>query len=597
MAIRKIDKKDIDFTKIYGNSSDAMNQGDNTINVNEKYWGDNDELTFNEETGLISEGGVGLGFINPNDLKSGKNVETKEKGWAPGDSVWKGPNDPSVGGSLWKKTTEVSNENSGNDGVNTSSPANDLSEPTIVTFDGSNTKIIETRVSKDGNIISVKETSDDKPTYDQLKQELNDYHQRNDALFEENESTSESHSNIESINNYQDNKSFSEQSSVSNEQEQSVEESKQNVNEIESSPNQDNLDEINERYDNIVEEKGQNSVDYGCGRLTRYQLESLGLVKVDSGTNYGKDYARHIANDNVVTDGHRAIGYETNNANQIETFEKIINDNNGTLENLVISYNQGGSYGDVAGHVMLISKIEDGNVYFVDNFGVDAWETKAKEANVMSISDFENTYLQPKNTANYMTHIVNGDEVVNEEEIPNNETDNNNIENNINIADSNLSGYSGSIASKRNISAEAAQSLGVVTGGHQTYSVVDDSSYTGEVGTIKKSDYDLLIAQVAGEGGNAADDMFGVACTVINRLESGMGSSIRNVLEKGYFPWGETYRGYIPGGKFYNTQSGQDKLVVAKQAVDNALNGYRNMAPNVYYYSGDGVRNYFSDNV
>lgn len=68
MAIRKIDKNEIDFSKIYSTSSDAINHGDNTVKVHDIYWGDNGELTFDEETGLVSENGVGLGFINRDDL-------------------------------------------------------------------------------------------------------------------------------------------------------------------------------------------------------------------------------------------------------------------------------------------------------------------------------------------------------------------------------------------------------------------------------------------------------------------------------------------------------------------------------------------------
>lgn len=164
----------------------------------------------------------------------------------------------------------------------------------------------------------------------------------------------------------------------------------------------------------------------------------------------------------------------------------------------------------------------------------------------------------------------------------------------------NLDGYDGSLVAKSNISSEAASTLGVVTDGHQTYQIVDDSSYSGQSGTISQRDYDLLVAQVAGEGANDSDDMFGVACTVINRVEStNFPSDVRGVLEAGYFPWGKTYKAYVPGGKYYDTPEGQAKLAEAKKAVDNVLSGYRNMNSNVYYYSGNhnDHKNHFSDHV
>ena len=68
MSIRKIEKSEIDFSKIYGNQQNAMEQNGNTVKAKEEYWGDTDDLYFDEETGMVSEGGVGLGYINKNDL-------------------------------------------------------------------------------------------------------------------------------------------------------------------------------------------------------------------------------------------------------------------------------------------------------------------------------------------------------------------------------------------------------------------------------------------------------------------------------------------------------------------------------------------------
>ena len=78
MAIKSIKingkniEADIDFSKIYGTSAEAMNKNrttDNAIkNIHQEYWGDNSELSFDPETGLVKEGNTGLGFINPEDI-------------------------------------------------------------------------------------------------------------------------------------------------------------------------------------------------------------------------------------------------------------------------------------------------------------------------------------------------------------------------------------------------------------------------------------------------------------------------------------------------------------------------------------------------
>lgn len=65
MAINPIRLDEINFDEIYGTSSDAISGNGNTVKVNQKYWGDNGNLTFDDTTGLVMENGVGLGYINP----------------------------------------------------------------------------------------------------------------------------------------------------------------------------------------------------------------------------------------------------------------------------------------------------------------------------------------------------------------------------------------------------------------------------------------------------------------------------------------------------------------------------------------------------
>lgn len=157
--------------------------------------------------------------------------------------------------------------------------------------------------------------------------------------------------------------------------------------------------------------------------------------------------------------------------------------------------------------------------------------------------------------------------------------------------------YSGELHTKSKASASCKETAGKITTGHQSYKIVPDNEYTGAVGTISQTDYMYLVAQVAGEAGNSPDDMLGVACTIINRLEGpdSYGTSVVKVLEKGYWPWGRTCDGYLKNGQFVDTGWKKDKIDMVKQVVNDVLNGTRNINSDVYYYSGNGTYNSFSD--
>ena len=159
-----------------------------------------------------------------------------------------------------------------------------------------------------------------------------------------------------------------------------------------------NVNEIKNQYNKILDKNYHRE----CGKLTRHQLEQQGLVVPECGTESGVDYARHLDRSGIENQGYHTVGYATNSSNQVKVFENMIKANNGTLTNLAISFDKQGSFS--RGHAMLISKIEDGYVYFVDNFS-NGWGVEKNKVNVFTIEQFENTYLQEKNNANYMTHI------------------------------------------------------------------------------------------------------------------------------------------------------------------------------------------------
>ena len=165
--------------------------------------------------------------------------------------------------------------------------------------------------------------------------------------------------------------------------------------------------------------------------------------------------------------------------------------------------------------------------------------------------------------------------------------------------------YSGELHSKKSASESTIATNGVLTDGNQQYSVGGVTS--AEDGTLSQTDYYYLVGQVAGESGNTTDDMLGVCSTILNRVESedNFGTDIKNVLTKGYWPWGRTcdkYLNYdangIPTGFKTIEQLGPieyEKLQQVQSVVSDAMNGYRNLDKTTYYYSGNGTYNSFSD--
>ena len=359
MAIRKIEKSEIDFNKVYGTKASAMAQDNNTVKVRQEYWGDTGDLYFDDETGMVSEDGVGIGFINKNDLLSNKNEQN---------------------------ITPISGDKY--------------------------SKIYDTKAAE-------------------AQRRLDE--RRDEISFEQTDGSTSYDTLFSSDNQLGDN-------------------------EVESDVNS----QIGIKF-NVFDDEPINSIG-----------DQLGI--------------------------------------------------NGSLD---------------------IGKSSE----------VDIGDIVPEAADTPTIEPI--TPIQTQ-----------GDQFQ----------------------------YSQQVHSKRQASDNIKASNGILTSNNQTYTILPDNLYTGERGTISQSDYNLLIAQVAGEGGNEIDDMLAVACTVFNRLESGgKGDTVKQVLQQGYFPFGETYRSYIPGGKYYNTPDGKEKLAKATQAVNDALNGIRNLESNVYYYSGNGVYNKFSD--
>lgn len=82
MAIKKIEKSQIDFSKIYSSQKSAQADDGNYVKAHEEYWGDTGDLYFDDETGMVSEDGIGIGFINKKDLLNITKAQPVEKNYS-----------------------------------------------------------------------------------------------------------------------------------------------------------------------------------------------------------------------------------------------------------------------------------------------------------------------------------------------------------------------------------------------------------------------------------------------------------------------------------------------------------------------------------
>ncbi len=146
-----------------------------------------------------------------------------------------------------------------------------------------------------------------------------------------------------------------------------------------------------------------------CGALVCDMLQSQGLISDADRVSNGCDQAFAFARNGKTSTGYKVIGYPMNKDNDKAQFEKMIADNNGSVENVVVSIAGYSGVNDPeygnrgpAGHVILISKIEGGNVYFIDN-----WKLTNNKPTKMSIDEFEHKVFDRYGDGCYMAVVTN----------------------------------------------------------------------------------------------------------------------------------------------------------------------------------------------
>lgn len=137
----------------------------------------------------------------------------------------------------------------------------------------------------------------------------------------------------------------------------------------------DVVKEMQERYQRLIAISIRKTYDEACGAFVFQQLKDQGIL--DGGVpENGKDYYSHFAPQSKTSTGYSIESYGGKNG-----LTNLLNANQGkTLRNIVVSFDPYGRiYPSAAGHVMLITQIKDGKVYYMDNGSTYPDGTKHKE--------------------------------------------------------------------------------------------------------------------------------------------------------------------------------------------------------------------------
>lgn len=133
--------------------------------------------------------------------------------------------------------------------------------------------------------------------------------------------------------------------------------------------------EMQERYQRLIAISTRKTYDGFCGAFVFQQLKDQGILNGGVPV-YGKDYYSHFASQSKTSTGYSIESYGEKNG-----LTNLLNANQGKiLRNIVVSFDPYGRiYPSGAGHVMLITQIKDGKVYYMDNGSIYPDGTRHKE--------------------------------------------------------------------------------------------------------------------------------------------------------------------------------------------------------------------------
>lgn len=161
--------------------------------------------------------------------------------------------------------------------------------------------------------------------------------------------------------------------------------------------------EMEARYQRMLEVTKRTSFSGACSAFVYRQLCDIGVFELnkDSGIAAGKDYYSVWSKKSTTSTGYSIESYGYDETAKNNPLQDLINAHQGeTLENIVVSFNYDGkNYMDKKyGHVMLITAIKDGNVYYMESADGALWNVnpnqkyKEGEPICLSVSDFMKQY-------------------------------------------------------------------------------------------------------------------------------------------------------------------------------------------------------------
>lgn len=154
-------------------------------------------------------------------------------------------------------------------------------------------------------------------------------------------------------------------------------------------------EEINRRAQDLraqaLAKDGRISFNGMCGAFTFRQLLYQGILSPGEQTLLGKDYYGHLTNMGQTKTGYVCEGYAgANGLNDL-----LNNHSNEILTNVVVSFDQRNpDYPSEAGHVLLIQRIQEGYVYFMESQTVTKFGQTYQEGQliVMTTEQFNQSY-------------------------------------------------------------------------------------------------------------------------------------------------------------------------------------------------------------
>ena len=170
----------------------------------------------------------------------------------------------------------------------------------------------------------------------------------------------------------------------------------QKVDVVNTTPPEQIMNEMKECYQRTLQRTKRKTFSGACSAFVWRQLEDLGVFCYgkDAGVASGKDYYSDWSKKSVTSTGYQVESYGGGNG----LLDLITIHSGKPIKNIVVSFDCDGiNYKDSAGHVLLISEIRDGKVFYMESAGgklynLDGRRYSEGEPICLSVTDFMKQY-------------------------------------------------------------------------------------------------------------------------------------------------------------------------------------------------------------